>query len=312
MATFKSELSMRILLTGGTGLIGRALCRYWLSQGHELFVWSRRPELVSQLCGPQVRGFAKLSDLDGIELDAVINLAGAPIADRHWTPRRKALLLDSRVHLTEELIHWLGQLKRRPTVLISGSAVGWYGAAQDQPLHETDPVVTNDFASQLCNTWEQAAQPAQALGMRVVFIRTGLVLSPEGGVLKRLLLPFKLGLGARLGSGQQWMPWIHLQDQVRLIDFLLHQPAATGPYNACAPHPVRNSAFTQSLASTLHRPAFLVLPAFALRLGFGEMSEMLLSGQRTLPTRLTEAGFTFDFPELPSALSNLLNSSRNP
>lgn len=297
---------MKILLTGGTGLIGRALCHYWLSQGYELFVWSRRPELVPTLCGPTVRGFAQLSEIQNIELDAVINLAGAPIADRHWTPRRKALLLNSRVGLTTELIQWLRQRTQRPAVLISGSAVGWYGAAQDHPLEEQDTVVTHDFASYLCNQWEQAAQPAEELGIRVIFIRTGIVLSAEGGMLKRLLPPFKLGLGARLGSGQQWMSWIHLHDQIQLIDFLLHEPTAHGPYNACAPLAVRNSEFTQQLAQTLHRPTFLVLPDRLLRLGFGEMATMLLCGQRVVPTKLTEAGFNFQFPNLSSALSHLL------
>lgn len=297
---------MRILLSGGTGLIGRALCQHWLQQGHELLVWSRRPEQVPRLCGAAVRGVARLEELGDIELDAVINLAGAPIAERHWTRRRKALLWDSRIHLTEQLVEWLAGLTRRPPLLISGSAVGWYGDGGERQLRESDTPVSSDFASQLCIAWEESAQRAQELGMRVVLVRTGLVLAHEGGFLGRLLPPFRLGLGGRLGSGHQWMPWIHLHDQVALIDFLLHHPTAGGPYNACAPQPVRNAEFTRSLAQELHRPALLPLPASLLRVGFGELSGLLLGGQHTLPERLLAEGFAFRFSELRAALVDLL------
>ncbi|MEZ2742472.1 TIGR01777 family oxidoreductase [Paenalcaligenes hominis] len=300
---------MRILLTGGTGLIGQALCQYWLTQGHELFVWSRRPEQVPDLCGEGVQGFAHLKYLQGIKLDAVINLAGAPIADRRWTRQRKTLLMDSRVRLTNELVQWLGTLTHRPEVLVSGSAVGWYGDAKEKILTEADPVITRDFGSQLCQAWELAAQPASDLGIRVVTVRTGLVLSTQGGLLKRLLLPFKLGLGTRLGSGQHWMPWLHLADQVRLIDFLMLHPNAYGPYNACAPTPVRNTVFTQSIAAAVHRPTFLVLPEMALRVGFGEMATILTSSQHALPAKLQQAGFSFQFTELPAALNDLLTKA---
>lgn len=298
---------MRILLTGGTGLIGRALCQHWLAQGHELIVWSRTPQHVARLCGDAVRAVAQLEELADIQLDAVINLAGAPIADRHWTQRRKALLQASRIALTEKLVHWLASLSQRPPLLISGSAVGWYGNGGEQRLSESSAPVTSDFASQLCQDWENAALKAQQHGIRVVLIRTGLVLSTSGGLLGRLLLPFRLGLGGRLGSGQQWMPWIHLQDQVMLIDFLLQQPDAAGPYNASAPQPVRNAEFTRCLAGALRRPAFMHLPAAVLRLGFGELAEMLLAGQQALPERLHEAGFAFRFTELPAALDDLLH-----
>lgn len=297
---------MRILLSGGTGLIGRALCRRWLQEGHELLVWSRRPEQVPRLCGAAVRGVASLEELGDIELHAVINLAGAPIAERRWTRRRKALLLDSRIHLTERLVEWLAGLSRRPPVLISGSAVGWYGDGGERLLHEADAPQSSDFASQLCIAWEESAQRAQELGIRVVLVRTGLVLARNGGFLARLLPPFRLGLGGRIGSGRQWMPWIHLHDQVALVDFLLRHPSASGPYNACSPHPVRNAEFTRCLAQTLHRPAPLPLPAAVLRVGFGEMSGLLLGGQHVLPERLQTEGFEFCFAELPVALADLL------
>lgn len=296
---------MHILLTGGTGLIGRALCRYWQAQGHQLSVWTRHPEKVAALCGPQVRAIRTLQELDQAPLDAVINLAGAPIADRPWTHKRKALLWGSRIALTETLLAWLESRHSKPKVLVSGSAVGWYGDAGERELSEDSPPVNEDFASQLCIAWEETAQRAEAMGVRVVLVRTGLVLSAEGGFLSRLLLPFKLGLGGPIGSGRQWMPWIHIDDQIALIDFLVHQDEARGPYNACAPKPVRNREFAKSLGRVLHRPALMPLPGFVLRLALGELSLLLLGGQRAVPARLLEAGFTFQFTDLSAALDDI-------
>jgi hypothetical protein len=295
---------MHILLTGGTGLIGRALCRYWQAQGHQLSVWTRQPDKVAALCGPQVRAVKALQELDQTPVDAVINLAGAPIADRPWSHKRKALLWSSRIALTETLLAWLESREHKPSVLVSGSAVGWYGDGGERELSEDSPPVNEDFASQLCIAWEETAQRAEAMGVRVVLVRTGLVLSPEGGFLSRLLLPFKLGLGGPIGNGRQWMPWIHIDDQIALIDFLVHQPGAQGPYNACAPKPVRNREFAKSLGRVLHRPALIPLPAFFLRLALGELSLLLLGGQRAVPARLLEAGFTFQFTDLSAALDH--------
>ncbi|MHC8324027.1 TIGR01777 family oxidoreductase [Pseudomonas sp. GB2N2] len=296
---------MHILLTGGTGLIGRQLCRHWLSQGHRLTVLSRTPEKVAKICGADVRGIVRLEDFGQEPLDAVINLAGAPIADRPWTSRRKALLWSSRISLTETLLAWLESREQKPQVLISGSAIGWYGDGGERELTEESAPGIDDFASQLCIAWEETAQRAEALGIRVIFVRTGLVLAAEGGFLSRLLLPFKLGLGGPLGSGRQWMPWIHIKDQIALIDFLLHQKTASGPYNACAPKPVRNREFAKTLGSVLHRPAFMPMPALALKVGLGELSLLLLGGQKAQPTRLLEAGFTFQFTDLRAALDDL-------
>jgi uncharacterized protein (TIGR01777 family) len=297
---------MNILLTGGTGLIGRALCRHWLAEGHRLWVWSRAPQTVAQLCGAGVQGVGSLQQLDGVTLDAVVNLAGAPIADRPWTKSRKALLWDSRVKLTEQLVEWLGKREQKPALLISGSAVGWYGDGGEHRLTEADQPVAADFASQLCNAWEERATEATVLGIRVVLVRTGLVLARDGGFLQRLLPVFKLGLGGRLGNGRQWMPWIHIEDQIALIDFLLRQPAASGPYNACAPAPVRNADFTRSLARCLRRPAILPAPAPVLKPLLGELAGLLLGGQHVLPQRLQEEGFNFRFTDLDSALADLL------
>lgn len=296
---------MNILLTGGTGLIGSALCRHWLAQGHQLWVWSRSPQQVGERCGAAVRGVGRLEELDQVQLDAVVNLAGAPIADRPWTKSRKTLLWDSRVHLTEQLIDWLAAREQKPKVLVSGSAVGWYGDGGERELSEDHPPVTQDFASQLCGAWEETASRAEALGIRVVLVRTGLVLAPRGGFLQRLLPLFRLGLGGRQGDGRQWMPWIHVDDQVALIDFLMTQPNASGPYNACAPNPVRNAEFARALGRSLGRPAFMAVPGFVLKTMLGELGGLILGGQRAVPARLQAAGFRFRFEELDAALADL-------
>ncbi len=297
---------MHILLTGGTGLIGRRLCKHWLAQGHQLTVLSRKPYEVARLCGANVRGIAHFDDVGSQHVDAVVNLAGAPIADRPWTRKRKILLWDSRITLTEQLLTWLERREQKPGVLISGSAVGWYGDGGERELDETAQPVSEDFASRLCIAWEETAQRAEALGIRVVLVRTGLVLADEGGMLQRLLPPFKMGMGGPIGNGRQWMPWVHIEDQIALIDFLMNRDDARGPYNACAPAPVRNRDFAKTLASVLHRPSFMPMPAVALRLLLGELSILLLGGQRARPDRLQEAGFTFRFTDLRAALENLL------
>ncbi|VXB34272.1 conserved hypothetical protein; putative NAD(P)-binding Rossmann-fold domain [Pseudomonas sp. 8AS] len=300
---------MHILLTGGTGLIGRALCRHWLNQGHQLTVWSRTPGKVAGLCGAAVRGIGLLEDYGDGPLDAVVNLAGAPIADRPWTHKRKALLWASRITLTEQLLAWLEGRAQRPPVLLSGSAVGWYGDGGERELHEDSAPVVEDFAAQLCSAWEETALRAEELGIRVILLRTGLVLAADGGFLKRLLPPFRLGLGGPIGNGRQWMPWIHLQDQIGLIDFLLQQADARGPYNACAPQPVRNRAFAQALGRALHRPALLPLPGLLLKIALGELSGLLLGGQKALPQRALAAGYAFRFTAIDSALADLFKDA---
>ncbi|WP_263140523.1 TIGR01777 family oxidoreductase [Pseudomonas sp. RIT-PI-AD] len=298
---------MHILLTGGTGLIGRGLCRRWSAEGHRLTVWSRDPGSVAARCGEGVRGIGRLEDYGDDPLDAVVNLAGAGIADRPWSQTRRALLRASRLALSKSLVAWLAQRRSGPSLLLSGSAVGWYGDAGDAELDESSPPRDQGFASRLCADWERIALAAETAEMRVVVLRTGLVLAREGGFLARLLPPFRLGLGGRLGQGRQWMPWIHLADQIALIDFLLRHPQARGPYNACAPQPVRNRDFTRALARALGRPACLPLPAWLLKAGLGELSGLLLGGQRVVPLRALQAGFVFRFNTLESALADLLS-----
>lgn len=296
---------MNILITGGTGLIGRALCKSWLEQGHRLWVWSRSPQDVAERCGAAVTGIGDLKALEGVRLDVVVNLAGAPIADRPWTKSRRLLLWNSRIKLTEQLVEWLSMREQKPHLLISGSAVGWYGNGGERELNEADTPVTNDFASQLCVAWEESAMVAEQSGIRVVLIRTGLVLAPRGGFLQRLKPLFALGLGGRQGNGRQWMPWIHLDDQIGLIDFLLRQTDASGPYNACAPEPARNADFAKAYARSMGRPAILPVPALALKVGLGELSGLILGGQKAQPSRLLAAGYRFRFESLDAALADL-------
>lgn len=299
---------MRILLTGGTGLIGRALCKQWKAQGHDVWVWSRRPHEVAGLCSG-AQGLGALEQWDGAQtLDAVVNLAGAPIADRPWTAGRRQVLWRSRVDLTRTLVDWLARLEHRPSVLVSGSAVGWYGDGGDLLLDEERTLPGQDFGSRLCAAWEQEAIRAESLGIRVVRVRTAPVLADGQGILKRLAPVFGLGLGGRLGSGRQWMPWIHLDDEVGLIDFLLQHQTCSGPFNACAPGAVRNADFTRALASVLGRPAFLPVPEWLLKATLGELSVLLLGGQRLQPRRCLEAGYVFRYPDLQPALKAVLGT----
>ena len=297
---------MKILITGGTGLIGRRLCKALLAKGHELTVLSRKPETVAAKCGEMVQAMTTLDEwhTDTV-FDAVINLAGEPIVDARWSTERKQRLWQSRVSLTEALIQGIANATHKPSVLLSGSATGFYGDGGDTILEESRLPAT-DFGGQLCSAWESVAQTADAFGVRVCLLRTGLVLDSTGGLLGRMLLPFKLGLAARLGDGKQWMSWIHVDDYVAIVLLLLENQQATGAYNMTAPEPVTNSEFTQTLAQVLHRPALFVAPALLLKLLLGEMSVLLLGGQRALPTKLQTLGYDFTYANLEAALESLL------
>ena len=297
---------MHILITGGTGLIGRQLCKALLAQGHELTVFSRNPASVPVKCGAGVHAMAAFGEWHpGQTFDAVINLAGEPIVDARWTARRKRVLWESRVTLTKELVRHIAAAGHKPTVLLSGSAVGYYGDRGDAALDETADA-GEDFAAQLCKAWEDAARGAEQAGVRVCLLRTGLVLSNDGGLLGRMLLPFKLGLGARLGDGKQWMSWVHIDDYVAMLLGLLSDAQASGPYNMTAPQPVTNAGFTAALAKVLHRPALFAAPAPLLKLAMGERASLLLEGQKVLPGRMSAAGYRFKFSYLADALGNLL------
>lgn len=297
---------MNILVTGGTGFIGRPLCRALIAAGHAVTVLSRSPASVAAKCGAEVRAMATLDDWHADRyFDAVINLAGEPIVDAAWTDARKQALRDSRIGLTQALVAAMARAERKPVVLLSGSAIGYYGDAGDASLDESSPPA-NDFAARLCRDWEQAALPAEAQGVRVCLLRTGLVLDTSGGLLGKLVMPFRLGLGGRLGSGHQWMSWISLTDYIAIVSWLLDNPQASGAFNMTAPQPATNTDFTHALARAVRRPALVNAPAFALKLVLGERAPMLLGGQRVLPAGLQALGYRFRDPALGALLQRLV------
>jgi hypothetical protein len=297
---------MHILITGGTGFIGSALCQQLLIDGHQLTLLSRRPEKVLRHYGSRVRVIRALTEFRAEDpLDAVINLAGENITDRPWTVGRKQQLLASRITLTEELVALLKRRTQRPRVLISGSAVGWYGDQGDALLEE-NAAAHEEFTHALCRDWENAAREAESLGIRLCLLRLGVVLGRSGGMLKRLLPVFGLGLGGRLGSGNQWLSWIALTDCVNVIRALLADDSQSGVFNVTAPKPVTNAEFTATLARALGRPAFISLPASVLKMAMGEMSVVLLGSTRVVPGRLLEAGFRFRSRTLEDCLRNEL------
>ena len=297
---------MHILITGGTGLIGRKLCKALLTGGHELTVLSRNPTSVPIKCGTGVHAMRALTEWDSDKIfDAVINLAGEPIVDARWTERRKQTLWDSRVTLTEELVKHIANAEHKPKVLLSGSAIGYYGNRNDTALDEQENA-GKDFPAQLCKAWENAASVAEQAGVRVCLLRTGLVLSNNGGFLEPMLLPFKLGLGTCLGDGTQWMSWVHIDDYVAVLLKLLRDPQASGPYNMTSPQPSTNAEFTATLAKVLHRPALFKMPAHLLKLAMGERACLLVEGQKVLPSKISAMGYRFQFSDLSDALHDLL------
>ncbi len=300
----------RYLITGGTGLIGAALCKQLVAEGHQLIVLSRNPSTVKQKCGEGVIAIASLTEINvDTVIDAVINLAGEPIASGRWTKKRKAMIESSRIGFTKKLVDWLVHRKQKPECLISGSAVGWYGDGGNKKLTE-QAGYHDEYTHQLCDAWEKQALRAGQVGIRVCIIRTGLVLAASGGVLNKMLMPFKLGLGGRLGTGKQYMPWIHITDMINALNFLIENEQFKGLFNACSPKPVTNSEFTTLFSKLLKRPAILPAPAWVLELLLGEMSRLLLTGQKAVPQRLVESGFNFCFPELENAITNLLTNNK--
>jgi uncharacterized protein (TIGR01777 family) len=276
---------MNIAITGASGFLGRALSDRLRAAGHDVTAVSLRTQPPAEL----------LKDCQ-----AVVNLAGEPVAQR-WTAAARERISNSRIQGTRSLVAALRQ--HPPAVLVSASAVGYYGSRGDEVLTEDSPPGA-DFLGKLTVAWEQAAQAAEQFGVRVVTLRIGVVLGRGGGALAQMLPPFRLGVGGRLGTGEQWMSWIALDDLVSLVEFAIATTALSGPVNAVAPNPVTNTVFTRELAAALHRPAILALPALALRILFGEMSQILLGGQRVLPQAALRAGFQFRFADLGQALAH--------
>jgi len=296
---------VKIILAGGSGFLGRALATRLQRDGHAVTNLSRHPRPgvdVDLPWKPDGTAGQWATALDGA--DAVINLAGAGIADHRWTEERKRTLRSSRVLATRSVVTAIRQVARPPAMLVNGSAVGYYGARGAEVVTEgTSPGA--DFLSDLCAEWEREAEQASPV-LRVALLRTGLVLHPQGGVLEKILLPFRIGVGGRLGSGSQYMPWIHLDDWVEMVMWLIANHTARGAFNATAPTPVTNAEFTRALARAIHRPAFLPVPGFGLRLALGEFANSVLVGQRAIPARAAELGFEFRFKTIDAALADLL------
>lgn len=306
-----TDTSRTILLTGGTGFIGVPLCHALQQRGYHPVVLTRDTLRAARVLGTGVSLVSELSQLPDRPVDAVVNLAGEPLASGRWNDRRKEEFRRSRIGTTEALLAHFQQRGHFPERMVSGSAIGFYGDGGDRPLTEVDGSGTG-FAAQLCRDWEAVAERFADSGTRVCRLRTGIVLGPGGGALQSMLLPFKLGLGGRLGSGRQWMSWVHRTDLVRLILHCLEQDNLSGPVNGTAPNPVTNRYFTRSLAKTLHRPAIFPAPAFMLRAMMADMAdELLLVSQRVLPEAALESGFQFQYPELLPALEQILRNPGN-
>lgn len=297
---------MKILITGATGLIGQRLTQALLNQSHHITALTRSPQRATKILGPQVEllnSLDGLSSLDGFE--AVINLAGEPIADKRWTAAQKQKLCDSRWQLTAQIAELIKASAKPPTVMISGSAVGYYGD-QGQALVTEERSPHQEFTWQLCSRWETLALKAQSANTRVCLLRTGVVLSSEGGALAKMVLPFRMGVGGPFGNGQQYMPWIHIDDMLNATLFLLNQPALKGPFNMVAPTPVRNQQFSEQLAKVLHRPCFMRVPTVAVRCLMGESAVLVLGGQQAVPQRLIDAGYQFRYSTLQPALEKVI------
>ncbi len=298
---------MKIAITGSSGFVGTALVAFLEGGGHTVVRLVRRSPAPgsNEIFWDPSAGAVDEASLEG--LDAAVNLAGDNLARGRWTRRKKARIVSSRMGSTRLLARVLSRMKSPPKVWVSASAIGAYGDRGDDPLTEKSDR-GQGFLAGLCRDWEEAAQPAREAGIRVVAIRTGIVMGP-GGALKQMLLPFKLGLGGRIGSGRQYFSWIGLEDAVRAIDYLIHTGALQGPVNLVAPNPVTNGVFTRTLGRVLGRPTVIPLPAAVARLVFGEMAdEMLLASTRVLPTALVDSGFAFRYPELEGALREALEA----
>jgi len=301
---------MRVLITGATGFIGRALVPRLQRDGHTIVAWVRSESRARSLLGadvdlvPASRGHAALVDSIG-GVDAVVNLAGEPLIGKRWTPDRRRVLAESRVGVTTDLVRAIAAATPRPRVLVSGSAVGWYGDRDGEPLTETSKP-GGDFLAHMCRDWENAARAAEVSGVRVVLLRTGVVLGRNGGALAQMLPPFKLGAGGPIGNGRQYLPWIHLHDLVSAVAVMIADERYRGPVNGVAPEEATSRTFAAALGRALHRPAILPTPAFVLRALFGEAATVLLASQRVAPAVLVGHGFTFAFPTLEAALADIV------
>jgi len=300
---------VKILIAGGSGLIGTALTHHYLQKGQEVYILTRRGSAAALPAGAKgvawdartTSGWGDLME----EVDVVINLTGENLGGGRWTEERKQRFYNSRIQSGKVLIEAMRQFARKPAVLVQSSAVGYYGDGGDQVLEESSPP-GKDFLARLCVDWEESTREAEFMGVRRVVLRTGVVLAEGAEVLNRLILPFRLFVGGPLGSGRQWLPWIHIADVIGAVDFLVEHETMAGAFNLTAPQPVQNATFGRTLARILGRPYWLPVPAFALKIILGEMSKLVLEGQRAVPRRLLDGGYIFRFSEHEAALRDLL------
>ena len=297
---------MHVLVTGGSGFIGGALCRRLLAGGHAVSVLTRERQRAEQLFQGKVAAIESLDELPRETApEAIVNLAGLSLGSGRWTERLKQEFIASRVGVTRQVISYIARTDRKPGILISGSAVGYYGARGDEELGEDAPP-GNEYQSHLCKAWEAEALKAAQHGVRVCISRTGVVLGKGGGALSSLVSQFRLGLGGYVGSGRQWMSWVHIDDLVGIMLHLMADESLAGAFNSTAPNPETNRDFARKLAAALHRPALVWAPDWLLRLMVGEMAHLYVTGQKVLPSRLLESGYRFKFPELRAALADIL------
>ncbi|NVJ67187.1 MAG: TIGR01777 family protein [Gammaproteobacteria bacterium] len=296
----------KVLITGGTGFIGRHLIPALEQSGYKVLVKSRTPEKFKD--DFFFRNVDFYWDFDETPpADAVVNLCGENLANKRWTVKQKRKIYTSRIEETIKLVDWIDKQEEKPHTFISGSAIGFYGSRGDEILNEkSEHGDLKEFQVKLCNNWELSAKRAASMGIRTSIIRTGVVLGDDGA-LSKMLTPFKLGLGGKLGTGKQWFSWIHIQDQVSAMMHILKDPNLFGLYNLTAPNPVTNAELTQKLASKLGKKASLNVPAFALKLRLGEFANLLLTGQKVLPEALQHSGFEFQYPTLDAALEDLID-----
>jgi len=305
---------MNIVVTGGTGFIGRELCATLLQSGHSVSVFTRNPDQHRHQSGLGVMQVfwngESTGDWERVleSADAVINLAGAPIADARWTPARKQLLIDSRVHTTRIIVEAMSRRPSKPRVLISASGIGYYGASDDRVLDE-GTARGQGFLADLCLAWEAEALRAAEFGVRVVVLRTGMVLEQDGGALPKMLLPFRLFAGGPIMPGTQWVSWIHRRDHIGLIQWALANNHVSGPLNAVAPEPVTMETFCQVLGRVLHRPSWLPVPGFVLNMLLGELGTLMTTGQRVTPAKAMAGGYKFQYPWLEPALQAILTGT---
>lgn len=299
---------MKYLITGGTGFIGAKLVEKLLNNGDEVTIISRNPKKAEQKFDNKINAFSQVSDINGRYFDVVINLAGKGIADSNWSPKVKQEIYGSRIDLTKQLILYISRLATKPKLLISASAIGYYGFSESQEFTENDDKINSDsFSHKLCADWEAEAKKAESFGVRTVITRFGIVLGKNGGALKRMLTPFKFGLGGKIGSGRQYMGWVHLQDVIDSIEHIISNESINGAVNITSPNAVTNAEFTKALAKSLNRPAFFDMPAKIVEILFGQMGkELLLKGQKVAPQKLLENRFKFKYSNLKEAFESII------